>query len=522
MKQSTLFIPNGVIPEKDLAKIKAELTLKNPEYSSAARFTKWKSSISVPEFSTHYEETEHGLHVPRNININLYTSSLYSIIDNTVLGIKANIVFKGSLRKYQSIFFSELDFSQDDHIFAMPCGHGKTVSAIYYSAQVNRKTIILVPTNYLQKQWQKVLNWTTGQTPYTVKDSNSFRVTDNMIRDHDYFLFTTDMYESLLSNKTAELAKLLDVVGLVIMDEAHRLGASTYEPLIISMPAKKRLALTATFRRQDGREKILLYHFGTLNVLENQFPPAHFYAYETGVRIGKLLLKEKLTQNVIAIIETLGHPYEESKRYINYQGNAEQLIQLLKTKTIDRETRKQLTRDLIFAQLDNYVVEHSSRMKQTQTIIRECLNAGRTILVLSKRKEVLKTLYKLFKNEVDCALVISETNNIKDSEREHMENTARVIFGINQLALEGLDIPRLDTEIILHVISDTEQPVGRIIRQAPDKKQPIAITLLDNCHAYLGIYRKSHKFVQINAELKPIISHDPYTNKVTQLRKILN
>jgi superfamily II DNA or RNA helicase len=168
-----------------------------------------------------------------------------------------------------------------------------------------------------------------------------------------------------------------------------------------------------------------------------------------------------------------------------------------------------------FAYYDNYISVDSRRIRLVKSLIHQCLKDGRTVLVLAKRKNILHQLDKIFEG-TKKALIISETNKMKPEEREFVQNEANLILGIQQLANEGLDIPRIDTVIFYHPVTDTEQPIGRAGRVLPDKKQSLVFYLRDNCWVYSNMFRKSINFMKINAELQADITYEELSEVLCQ------
>ena len=99
-------------------------------------------------------------------------------------------------------------------------------------------------------------------------------------------------------------------------------------------------------------------------------------------------------------------------------------------------------------------------------------------------------------------LIVSETNSRSDEDEKYLQTKCPLIFGVNQLAKEGLDIDRLDTLIIHLPMADTEQAIGRISRLCEGKKQPIAFYLVDKCPLTFATFSKAKKTFAINAEYK--------------------
>ena len=57
--------------------------------------------------------------------------------------------------------------------------------------------------------------------------------------------------------------------------------------------------------------------------------------------------------------------------------------------------------------------------------------------------------------------------------------TRDLILATYQMSSEGLDIPELDTLFMVTPRGDIEQAVGRILRENPDKKEPMVLDFVD-------------------------------------------
>ncbi len=81
---------------------------------------------------------------------------------------------------------------------------------------------------------------------------------------------------------------------------------------------------------------------------------------------------------------------------------------------------------------------------------------------------------------------------MKQTERETTINSS-VIIGTYQAAGEGFDVPDLDTLIMATPKSDTEQAVGRILRQK-NNNDPLVIDIVDSVSIFKMQYYKRNKF----------------------------
>ena len=480
------------------------LTLPNPEYQNAKRFSKSKFFVTAPKYLTYLEKEGKDYLLPRyifddtilkkfpkHLRINNGRTGSYSLKDT----------FK--LRDYQVTFEKTNKDALSDTsglLIEMPCGHGKTVMAIYltYKYRKMSQTMVVVPTYYLAKQWKKSIEYFTTASVYIVSSTDS-----KIPLDSDFTIIVTDLFSVRSLPK-----EFVDNVGHVILDEAHRMGAETYLPILKDIPAKYRTALTATFRRADGVHKILKYHFGKHIQMLNQFPKPKVYTVRTGVTIRGTLSKNTYpTKNLIEYMEARHIPFYETKTTVDFFTDFITLLDKdLEKRVITKTLYKEITRcikaanNLAYTSVDSHLNAHSGRRKIVIKIITEALKAGRTVLFISKRKDVLKSLGEYFK-KYKPMIIISETNNRTPEEEDYLQNRCRLVFGVTQLTKEGLDIDRLDT-LLLHLpMKDTEQPIGRIARLHPTKKPPLAIYLLDNHPMLYSTYRSAQKIMAINGEV---------------------
>jgi superfamily II DNA or RNA helicase len=119
-------------------------------------------------------------------------------------------------------------------------------------------------------------------------------------------------------------------------------------------------------------------------------------------------------------------------------------------------------------------------------------NKPRKIIILGKRREQLEWLNShcqeaCFKNSkgkyATCGLYYGNKGLRKDAYYKMLEESAKcdIIFGTNEIAAEGLDIPGLNTLILLQGGHDVEQAVGRILRKLHKEVPPTVIDMVYKC-----------------------------------------
>lgn len=479
----------------DLTSLRDSLTLPNPEYSKAIRFGKGRFYKTIDSHICYLKKVKDCYIVPR------YYKGEIGKYGNE--GRDFSIDFKFKLRDYQQKFWDENSHCLDEStgiLFEAGCGSGKTIMAIYISVLRGKQSLVLVPTYYLAKQWKQRIEEATDASCVILTSKDT-----EIPTDRDFTIVVMDLFTCRHLPK-----ELIDNVGDVILDEAHRIGAETYLPILDEIPAKYRIALTATFRRTDGVHKILAYHFGLHLKMESRFPRPFVYGVRTGVSVKGVVSKNRKHTNFLEFLDSVGFPYHETDTAIELNPTKELRDNLERaykvgsmTKTAYHEIVSCLSKasEMSYSVVESYLDSHSGRRKTAIRVIQECLDAGRTVLFLSKRKATLKALHKYFA-KYKPMLIVSETNERSDEDEAYLQSACPLIFGVTQLAKEGLDIDRLDTLIIHLPMVDTEQAVGRISRLCEGKKQPIALYLLDNCPMTYSVYSKAKKFFSINGEFK--------------------
>lgn len=481
---------------ENIEDIKASLTLPNPEYANMMRFGKGRFYKKVDPCICYLKKEGSDYILPR-----YYFGEPTSL--RTHDGRPTKYICNIKLRDYQEEFFNNHAKELHDNtgiLIEAACGNGKTVMAIYLAYMRGVQSMVIVPTYYLAKQWKTSIEAMTTASCVILTSKD-----DVMPTDCDFTIVVMDLFACRVLPQ-----ELVNNIGHTILDEAHRIGASVYLPILEEIPSTYRTALTATFRRTDGVHRILRYHFGEHLKMENRFPRPCVYAVRTGVKVNNVISKNKNYTHFTEFLDSIGYSYVETKKTISYVPDdtlrfqsEERMKKGEITKTAHREIAACLKRgsELSYSVVDSFLNENSARRKLTISLIQKCLDAGRTVLFLSKRKDVLKALHKYFVRYRPM-LIVSETNERSDEDEKYLQSTCPLIFGVTQLAKEGLDIDRLDTLIIHLPMKDTEQAIGRISRLHKDKKPPVGLYLLDDCPITYAVYNNAKKFLKINADFK--------------------
>ncbi len=134
-------------------------------------------------------------------------------------------------------------------VVVLPCGAGKTLVGAAAMAEASATTLILVTNTVAGRQWKREL---IARTSLTEEEIGEYSGERKEIRP-----VTIATYQVLTTRRGGAFAHL-DVFGardwgLVIYDEVHLLPAPIFR-FTADLQARRRLGLTATLVREDGRE----------------------------------------------------------------------------------------------------------------------------------------------------------------------------------------------------------------------------------------------------------------------------
>ncbi len=136
-------------------------------------------------------------------------------------------------------------------VVVLPCGAGKTVVAIGALATVKTHTLILTTNTVALRQWK---NEILDKTHLTEEELGEYSGENKIIKP-----VTLATYQVLTYRKTKDGPFMHFGLfeegqwGLIIYDEVHLLPAPVFRATA-SLQARRRLGLTATLVREDGRE----------------------------------------------------------------------------------------------------------------------------------------------------------------------------------------------------------------------------------------------------------------------------
>jgi DNA excision repair protein ERCC-3 len=135
-------------------------------------------------------------------------------------------------------------------VVTLPCGSGKTPTGLMLAIKNQCSTLIVTNSAASVKQWKQTL---IDFTDLTEDQISCYTASNKKVAP-----ITICTYNMIAYRKNGEFVHFNKIsqedFGLLILDEVHLMPATCFR-VVASFQACKRLALTATFVREDGREK---------------------------------------------------------------------------------------------------------------------------------------------------------------------------------------------------------------------------------------------------------------------------
>ena len=134
-------------------------------------------------------------------------------------------------------------------VVVLPCGAGKTIVGAAAMATAKTNTLILVTNTVSARQWKNELLRRTTLTEDEIGEYSGSVKEVKPVTIATYQILTTKR-----KNEYAHLALLnANDWGLIVYDEVHLLPAPIFK-MSADLQARRRLGLTATLVREDGKE----------------------------------------------------------------------------------------------------------------------------------------------------------------------------------------------------------------------------------------------------------------------------
>lgn len=312
-----------------------------------------------------------------------------------------------------------------------------TVCALNIIAQLKAKTLIIVHKTFLMNQWKERIATFLPDAKVGIIQQKKIEIEGKEI-----------VIAMLQSISMKEYPKtMFNPFGLCIVDEAHHLGAEVFSRCLSKIGCEFNIGLSATPKRADGLTKVFEWWLGPVL-------------------------------------------YKVEKR-ADMDVNAIQIKINDSTKPYSREELSQYGK-ICMPRMVNNVCAYAARTNLIVHILKLLVRDGRTILVLSGRRQHLKDIFDAC-TEQEAGSVGFYMGGMKPEDLKESEEK-KIILGTYTMAAEGLDIKALNTILLASPMSNVVQAVGRILRQKHAHITPEIYDIVDNFSCFVNQSVKRRRF----------------------------
>ncbi|MHA1616960.1 MAG: DEAD/DEAH box helicase [Candidatus Njordarchaeales archaeon] len=382
---------------------------------------------------------------------------------------------KIKLRKYQQEILQQLKENNYRGVIVLPTGSGKTFLAIATIRELYMKTLIVVPTIDLMKQWKNRIRELLGFSGVGLYGGGQKSIQE----------ITIATYNS--ARKYEFLRRSIDFFGLVIFDEVHHLPAKTFRVIAQHLLAPHRIGLTATLPKD--REHLQFFEKFVGPIIR-------------GPSLDNLIAREILSDFSIKTIEVRLSPSTRER----YRELITRYVDYIRSFTNEKEPKKAFSALIRKARRDLSALEALLTLKKARE------------LALFPREKILVLNTLLRKHKQDKILIFTRSTS--------MANTISYLFGIpkiihktppevrykllemlkngkiskivsSKVLEEGIDLPDVSIIIIVSgTSSDKEfiQRIGRALRYRVNKRALI-YELITNLKYEKKISRKRKNII---------------------------
>lgn len=393
------------VPNSELRK---ELTVRAIENALGLR---------PPAFKV-FRETSKHLCVPRFFGeerLGLATRDLRP--DPVVIDVE----FTGRLRDYQQ---TAMDKYKGQGVLSLDTGMGKTATGLAIACHMKTRTLIIVHKEFLANQWiERIGQFCPGATVGRVQG-------DVCDLEHP---FVIGMIQTLCMR--SHPVGTFDSIGMVIVDEAHHVGAPAFSQAMFTMCPKYTLGLTATPDRKDGLTRVLYWFLG-----------ACFFE-----------LHREASKNV---------------RVFRTPFTCREYSQPPPVSRIGK---------VCLASMVNLLVEIPERNELILDILKDVSVNHHTLLLTDRRSHCEWLLANIGSERAGLYMGGMKQVDLDLSAKK------RIVIGTFSLAHEGLDIATLSAIVLATPHSDVRQAVGRILRTEGPK---VVYDIVDTWSVMNSMYRK--------------------------------
>lgn len=440
--------------DKIIDYIKNNLILDNPDFYKKQAMGKWTGN--TPDKIELFENFGNEIRLPFGTVQDIWRLHPYK--NDWIVEIQPNeadVDYKSNINlyDYQEKAVEKM-LSAKNGILIMPCGAGKTQTALELAARIKGRVLWLTHTGDLLRQSKK-----RAENVYSIDKKMFGTISSGKVNVGESITFAT-----VQTMVNIDLQKYKNVWDVIIVDECqHCAGSPTrvtqFYKVLSNLCCRYKFGITATLSRSDGLEKAVIALLGNV-------------VYE----VDRAAVKDTTVPIKVEWIETEYTPDFDCV--------------LMGDGTLD---------------YSKVVEDLTTNEKRFELVFDKILSIKGQKIVLANRVEYLNRMCEkyesIFPGKAVCLSGMRQTKKAKEQRKKALldlnEGLIDCIFATYQLASEGLDVPNLKY-VVMATPEKNERTViqsaGRVGRKAKDKEYGTVIDFVDDFAMYKGWAKKRKRF----------------------------
>ena len=451
-------------PSKIISWLIDQLTFSNPKFEEARKRNRYTGNI--PQLLKLYKMMPNGIIIPRGMLETMEETFLgkgydVSVVDNRIIGktlknIKSDIL----LRPYQNTAKFNL-LKHSNGMLIAPAASGKTIIGLDIFAALRQKMLWMTHTTRLANQVKERILGNEEDPPMipTINENDIGLLGRGKWKIGDKI--TIGIIQTLV-RRLPLFPELGQEFGLVIVDEAHHVPASTFLKVLEYFPSYYLYGLTATPYRRDKLESIMFASMGRPNAIITR---------------------------------------EEVKK----RGNI--ITPIVKVREISSQIWGDNDYHYIMREI---IIPNEARSNLIAFDIASEASKGNYCIVISTRKKYCEILFKkVLRYWPKTGIATGDyTRNQNDGQVKRLESDEiTVLITTFEILGEGFDVQKLNRGIIALPVRErarVEQAVGRIQRTCIGKIDAILYDYVDKDIGILKDQFKARSFTYKSLGMKMI------------------
>ena len=396
------------------------------------------------------------------------------------ISLKNEQLFPHQEKALQQVFENEIARSG---IIILPCGAGKTYTAIAACSKIKRSTIVLTHTNQSVDQWKsEFLRWST------IDEDSIFPFvsgTKKNIPNKPIVFITTYPMISFNGNRAESSEKIIVEMlkkewGLLIYDEVHGSATNNIVGFVSKIKAQCKIGLTATYVREDDKISDLEFTIG---------PKLYEASWQQLANEG-FIAKAKCFEVIIPMTELFYKEYvKETDETEKKSKNRRRLLEII----------------------------NPNKFQICKKLINDHLERNHKIIVFCDSIPAAEYYAKQF--NIQHQLIKGET---LDEQRKIILNKFKTgqinLMIVSKVGDVGIDLP--DANVAIEISSSSKsrrqaaQRLGRVLRKKEEYNYAYFYSLISKNTREVEFSEKRQKIMQENGYEVSILEYDKIKKKL--------